>query len=49
MKKSFITVLPFPSTRTSSKLSLKKLKNGVIEQLDNLMHGTISALRSNKK
>ena len=48
-KKSFITVLLLPSTHISSKLSLKKLKIGGMEQLDNLIYDTISTLRSNKK
>ena len=49
MKKSFITVLLFSSTHISSKLSIKKLKIGGMEKLDNLIYDTISTLRSNKK
>ena len=48
-KNGFITVFLFPSTHISSKLSLKKLKIGGVEQLDNLICDTISTLRSNKK
>ena len=48
-KKSFITVLLFPSTHISSKLLLKKLKTEVMEQLDNLIYDTIRHIKKQQE